>query len=116
MLKPKKAEVYLIYECNCGVERQLSFKEVKHLKGFVCYSCDAYHKLENIVGIDITLKKSNPSESKNPKPQPTRLTEVQETAILGLVSLGFKNADAKDYVMKHQFNTVEEYLVNIGKK
>lgn len=120
LLKPKTAEVYLIYECpKCRCEWGKTPKEVIRLPGFVCQGCNTYSEFEPIAKVRVipdyvrrgeTVNKPPNKDKNSATPGKAGLTEVQRDAILALTSLGFPKKESKKFVAGHNFASIETYV------
>lgn len=120
-LLPKKAKVYLLYDCSCcGCEWEFSAKEVRLLPGFVCSSCETYNKFKKIEKIEIrpvfSPVVSKAIAKKKEKVEKPGLTQVQENAILALVSIGFSKKESERFVNGKNFSSPEEYIIAATRK
>lgn len=115
-LKPKYAEVYLIYCCpKCHCEWSQTTKEVKCLRGMICSGCDYFIKFTPIKHIKVTptygiVKKKRRFVEKVEKPAKPPLTNLQNDAILALVALGFPKRESKEFVESHRLQSIEDYI------
>jgi hypothetical protein len=109
MLKPKKADVYLIYECpSCNCEWTKTPKEVILLKAMVCEGCGSYIKFAPIEQVKVVPVYKGSIVKTTPKIEPASL--IQQDAISALVNLGFPKRESKDFVLAHKFASIEDYI------
>lgn len=111
-LKPKNAEVYLVYECpSCKCEWLQTPKHVIKLKGMVCDNCDTYVEFEPISGVNVVpmytreATKNTPIEKKSKE-----LTVAQTEAIEALVSVGVNKKEVVDFVSRNELSNAEDYI------
>jgi len=109
MLKPIKADVYLVYECpKCKCEWTKTPKEVILLKAMVCEGCGSYIKFAPIEQVNVVpIYKTKETI---PSPKTKKISAVQEDAISALVNLGFPKRESKDFVISHKFASIEDYI------
>lgn len=116
--KPISVELYLIYRCpKCKCEWTKRPKEAKLLKGMICESCGYFIRFKPIETAKVKLtyrgSSSRPAVAKIAKvvkPAKSALTKVQEDAILAMKSLGFPVRQSKEFVLQHQFQSIEDYI------
>lgn len=113
MLKPKKAEVQLIYECpKCGMEWSKTPKEVILLGCMLCLGCDTFMVFEPIEIVKVTPIYLNESSNlpKNRNSSEPALTNLQKTAIIALTERGFPKKETVEFIKNHSFQSVEDYI------
>ena len=110
-IRPKSAEVYLIYEClECHCEWNKTPKEVKLLGGMVCSGCNAYSKFEPINAIRVTPFYGKEQARRVEVTKPKEYSPLEMDAIGALRSIGFSLNASKEYISSHSFSSVEEYI------
>ncbi len=129
-MKPVSARVFLTYRCKCGCEWDKTPKEVKLLPGFICDNCQAFCKFDPVSDV---IVKTMPKQVNaydvhkqralvpmlRPKPEEKKastLTVMQKEAILALVAVGFKVAQATTIVKQLNCSTVEDYITQACRK
>jgi len=107
-----KTIIYYVFKCpHCSCKYECSKKEVKQIGKYKCWSCD---KVVLFGEKSHSIKKTK--EQKVAVTKTYSVDKIKQDVIIGLVRLGMSKQDAKQYVMQNDFETSEEYFLNLPKK
>lgn len=119
-IKPISTDIFLTYQCpNCECEWSFTPKQVQMVGKMFCNNCETLTLFEPLRSVDVTPNYggSAPRLTEIPlKTESKALTSVQEDAIMALTGLGFGKKEATDFVTKHKFQSVEDYIQGVFRK